>query len=58
MIEDGEIREMGSHEELIQLDGVYKKLVISQLMNALESLLDLVDAGTQATLKMSSYQRK
>ena len=53
VIEDGEIREKGTHEELIQLNGVYKKLIVNQLMSALEAPLDLVDAENQADMSRS-----
>ena len=53
VIEDGEIREKGTHEELIQLNGVYKKLIVNQLMSALEPPLDLVDAENQADMSRS-----
>ena len=33
MIENGKICEMGTHEELVEMDGVYKKLVVNQLMS-------------------------
>ena len=31
MIDKGEIAEMGTHEELLQKNGVYKRLVLRQL---------------------------
>ena len=46
VIEDGEIREMGSHQELINLDGVYKKLIVNQLMKTSESNLHLGNVQT------------
>jgi len=33
-LEDGEIREKGTHEQLMELDGIYRKLYDTQISGA------------------------